>query len=1260
MPGFLEDIEREIALQSRGRPRRRKAAAQPKPATGAKSGSGAVKAAMSRVKGPRPGGLARRARALGAIDYSVPEPVLVMAQPKSMACWATALTILYSWRDRQTRTIEDVTSEVGAEYRTLYDTNAGLSSAKKDDLMRDARLGNMAGTNLSAEGWADLMRNHGPIWITTSESAGIHGRILHGIHGDGTGAGTMLDIIDPAGGRQYQESVAAFLPKFEAEALAGSTDRVNIVFLEDGRSGAMSLRRKARGLGRWGRMARAASALDYTVPGIVDLVPQPTPMSCWAASYTMLRNWANNQSRTIETNLAALGGPWLQIFRDDTGLSGARTAQFVTAAGLLAEPAASYTTEAWAGMLRDFGPLMLVTDEAPGKSWAVHARVVYGIHGDGTADGTYLRVHDPAPIGVGRSFDEKVSDFLPKYEEMVAAEGFLGLQIVHFPADAQLSVTRSLRAGTQRRAGRSGRAHALTAAPTAARLASRFGGEIPQRVEEIIAGGIAEAAVADFLASLMPGPMDDASAPAKAASRRGARALTLAADGTTVTLPTGVVLEGWQAQLFLDVMIASMAVSYPAAPVLLRLFQEMANEIGATIGIGAALGGAGAAGDGVGLGLSAGMLIAPDNRIGFYGGLEHAYEGFSLGGALTLQITVVQGGPSNFSGRAVTVGGSAGEGLVGGGRLLMAGDPPSPIGLMVEVGLGAGLAPVEFTATLQDTITSLSVPGSVRALTAADPAVAKARDFGPEAVEVVESLLQEGVSSDEIKAFLAGLSPETAPAQPMGLVRSLGEPPEDSFEIHMPGATTFTGWRAKLFLAALAGINGLATMGVGVVPTLAAIGILSEVSDRLGITIGVGPAISGGVVAGMSFGAGLLFAPDRKIGYYGSAAIIMGVIASIGASAQLTILTGGPDLMDGRAYAVGGNVSLPTGISGAAGLHFLFDDEGNQIGMTLEVGVSALDGLPVEAMIQMQFGAQTVDQQGFHRNHARAAGLSSMWARSQTARRLARAQSAQSDRFTQRAQQFGVTRLARQFELPDLSAWQHLIRFAPSSSISTTLYNKMNAITPAFTLWDEWPIQPLRRGEGPINLDYYPVRVSRMPTLDGSTATGPSLVEAMRLRLNDLVDNRYANFEPYDDDEGTLWTSSSPEGAVLHIDMRMGGPNMNPDDGSVACTRKRDDHWIFSTIWSIADAAHPVSGNRQFGFTPDNGGGVILYTRGADRPTRVVDNMMSDTVFSGAHSLWMSLQQGLKTWIDGAGGAAEILSPVSERYDWDAVRNRYG
>jgi hypothetical protein len=164
----------------------------------------------------------------------------------------------------------------------------------------------------------------------------------------------------------------------------------------------------------------------------------------------------------------------------------------------------------------------------------------------------------------------------------------------------------------------------------------------------------------------------------------------------------------------------------------------------------------------------------------------------------------------------------------------------------------------------------------------------------------------------------------------------------------------------------------------------------------------------------------------------------------------------------------------------------------------------------------------------------------------------------------------------------------------------------------------------------------------------------------MRMRLNDLVDNRYANFEPYDDEEATLWQSSSPEGAVIHIDMRMGGPNMNPDDGSVACTRKTSDHWIFSTIWSVADAAHPVSGNREFGYTEGSDSSVTLYTRGADRPTRIVDNLISDTVFSGAHSLWMSLQQGLKSWIDGAGGAAEILSPTSNRYDWEAVRRRYG
>lgn len=741
--------------------------------------------------------------------------------------------------------------------------------------------------------------------------------------------------------------------------------------------------------------------------------------------------------------------------------------------------------------------------------------------------------------------------------------------------------------------------------------------------------------MAEFLARLMP-------TGAAAASARRPRALSLVAEGTTVTLPTGHMLEGWQAQFFLNVIIGSMSTSFPSAPLLFRGLQELATHAGVTMGIGPAIGGAGAAGDGAGIGLSAGMLIAPGNRIGFYGGLEHSYEGFALGGSITLQFTIEKGGPSSFSGRAVTVGGAAGEGLVGGGRLLLSGDPPSPIGFVVEAGLGAGLSPVEFTGSLQDTVTSLGVRGGVRAFTAADPAVAAAREFGPEAVKVAQGLLREGVASAEIVAFLATLSPDTAPARPMGYVRPFGAPPEDSFEVHLPGATTPTGWQAQLCLAAVTGLATTGTVGVGLVPMLAAIGVLSEVTDRLGITIGVGPAISGGVASGVSLGAGMLFAPESKVGYYGSAAIIMGVVASFGASAQLTILNGGPELMDGRAYAIGGNVSLPTGISGAAGLHFLFDAEGNQIGMTFELGVSALDVLPVEALVQMQYGAQTVETQGL----ARASGLSSMWARSQAARRVSHS--------------LGAPRLPRQFELPDLSAWQHLIRFRPSSTIATTLYNKMTAITPSFTLWDGWPLHTLRRASGPINLDYYPVKVTRMPTLDGRTATAPQLLEAMRLKLNDLVDSRYANFEPYDDDEATLWQSSSPEGAVIHIDMRMGGPNMNPDDGSVACTRKTSDHWLFSTIWSVADASHPVSGNREFGYTQGSDGSVTLYTRGADRLTRLVDDLMSDTVFSGAHSLWMSLQQGLKRWIDGAGGAAEILSPTSNRYDWEEVQRTYG
>ncbi|CAA9377131.1 MAG: hypothetical protein AVDCRST_MAG93-8906 [uncultured Chloroflexia bacterium] len=162
------------------------------------------------------------------------------------------------------------------------------------------------------------------------------------------------------------------------------------------------------------------------------------------------------------------------------------------------------------------------------------------------------------------------------------------------------------------------------------------------------------------------------------------------------------------------------------------------------------------------------------------------------------------------------------------------------------------------------------------------------------------------------------------------------------------------------------------------------------------------------------------------------------------------------------------------------------------------------------------------------------------------------------------------------------------------------------------------------------------------------------------MNLSEFFDTRYAEFSPYDEIEGNKW-SYSPLTTVGHFDMNGW---LNLDDGSVVCSEFAPDHWIFSTLWTPDDQDHPVSGNREFGFfVPENPSGgdpyYVFYTRGADRPTGLLDYAVSNTIFAAAHSLWTSFQVKLTLFIDKNGGEANLRHPYSCRYDWDTVRASY-
>jgi hypothetical protein len=223
-------------------------------------------------------------------------------------------------------------------------------------------------------------------------------------------------------------------------------------------------------------LARAFAGIDYSIPGVFGPLAQPTGNSCWATVFTMLMSWRRQQSLSIENALAIVGQQWVDLFKADTGLPGSQKSAFLTAAGLIAEPPQSYSLEGWEQLLRNYGPIWVTTDEAPGKAWAIHARVITAIKGDGTPEKTFFTIVDPAG---GKQYQESIATFIPKYEEEVIRTGYMRIQVVHWTADARAEVKAQSFGGrtlsTRRRAG-------ALAVPAAVPIASAIVGATMTRI----------------------------------------------------------------------------------------------------------------------------------------------------------------------------------------------------------------------------------------------------------------------------------------------------------------------------------------------------------------------------------------------------------------------------------------------------------------------------------------------------------------------------------------------------------------------------------------------------------------------------------------------------------------------------------------------------------------------------------------------------------------------------------------------------------
>src|SRR5690606_36368844 len=187
-----------------------------RPKTEVPTNSPEVQKAMRRVPGAKKGSMritnpngtvevtTGNGTAVPRIDVEVDPPVGFVEQPSNMTCWAAGVTMMVSWRDQQSATIETVLQGLGGDWLTKFQANDGLAPAEIRALLASINAVEEGPVSYSPEGLARLLEDKGPLFEIGDDSVVnnlvIHVRIITAIKGDGTPEGTIVTLLDSADG----------------------------------------------------------------------------------------------------------------------------------------------------------------------------------------------------------------------------------------------------------------------------------------------------------------------------------------------------------------------------------------------------------------------------------------------------------------------------------------------------------------------------------------------------------------------------------------------------------------------------------------------------------------------------------------------------------------------------------------------------------------------------------------------------------------------------------------------------------------------------------------------------------------------------------------------------------------------------------------------------------------------------------------------------------------------------------------------------
>lgn len=374
-------------------------------------------------------------------------------------------------------------------------------------------------------------------------------------------------------------------------------------------------------------------------------------------------------------------------------------------------------------------------------------------------------------------------------------------------------------------------------------------------------------------------------------------------DEPVLATPPSVTTLGAFARSALKVAI--MAAPPPFGPLFATLISA-ANALGCSVGFGPQVGG----GLGAGGQLGVGVIFGKDGDLGVYGSTEIDI-GFITSISATANITVVQGGIDAFNGWNYALAISGGEGVVGGGAILL--DTESNfVGVSGNIGIGAGFSPVDFYVAAQRSwSTRVMALAQARAQGFASPMQTSRFAYGRP--------MSGGWTPRQVLDWIMAKV-----QQGIAMAASTTSPPS-VYTLASGDAETFlTIWeRAYIVLPEY-------------------MRLLPRLARDSGVTLSIGPALDTPL---FSAGVGVVFAPDGSVGLFGvgdisiSASSVGEIMSSLKATLQGKLKLGYNEGGIAKFESIRKSAGLSEGAEIVVGAEIWLDGNDTVIGGAASIGL---------------------------------------------------------------------------------------------------------------------------------------------------------------------------------------------------------------------------------------------------------------------------------------------------------------------------------